>query len=162
MFPSPPPTAASESTKRILSLFGIFPCLSIKPASVAIAVTVPTVSKKSESRSVKMKRIAVTTVTRLKAPVRSIWPKRLKSGFAKILEGMLGTLSPQPFGFTVLPSKFGPILNAFSTMIATTVETPIPIRSAPLTFLTSKPIIKKRPSAKTIIGQPTRFPLSPS
>ena len=140
------------------------PSASIRPPSVAIAVTVPTLSKKSESKSEKIKRIAVTTVTRLNAPVRSIWPKRLKSGFAKIFEGTEGTLSPQPFGLTlpVAPSKLGPILNAFSTMTAITVVVAMPIRRAPLTLRTTRAIIRRSPKAKTTIGQPTRFPLSPN
>ena len=162
IFPIPPPTAAIPSINKMRSIFGIFPWASIKPPSVAIAVTVPTLSKKSESNNEKMRRIAETTVTRLKAPVRSMCPKRLKSGFANTFEGTAGTFSPQPFGLTFLPSKLGPILKAFSTMTARTVVVTIPMRSAPLTFLTTRAIIKQRPNANTTIGQPTRLPLSPS
>ena len=42
ILPAPPATAASESTRRMRSLFGIFPCESINPDSCPIAVTVPT------------------------------------------------------------------------------------------------------------------------
>ena len=58
--------------------------------------------------------------------------------------------------------KFGPILNADSTAIAAAVATAIPIRSAPLTFLTINVIMRNKPSAKIMIGQPTSVPLSPS
>ena len=37
----------------------------------------------------------------------------------------------------------------------------MPINSAPLTFLTINVIIKNRPNAKIMIGQPTSVPLSP-
>jgi hypothetical protein len=101
MLPAPPATAAIESTKRILLLLGMFPSLSIRPASVPIAVTVPTVSKKSESRRVKTKRTAATIVTpsKLNAHSRSNSPKSEKSGVATMLSGTAGTLSPHPFGF---------------------------------------------------------------
>ena len=166
MLPAPPAMAATESTKRMRSLLGIFPLPSIKPPSVAIAVTVPTVSKKSESKSVNTRRIAAMIVTpwTWKPPKRLKCPKRLKSGFATTSCGSAGTFSPQPFGFTlpVAPSKLGPILNAFSTMIARTVVAMMLMRIAPLTFLTKSAIIKIRPNPNTTIGQPTRFPLSPS
>ncbi|CAB4898940.1 unannotated protein [freshwater metagenome] len=166
MLPAPPAIAATESTKRILLLLGTLPSLSIRPPSVAIAVTVPTVSKKSESKSVKTRRIAAMMVTpsTWNPPSRSKSPKRLKSGFATISEGIDGTFSPHPFGLTlpVAPSKLGPILKAFSTMIARTVAAMMLIRIAPLTFFTKSAIIKIRPKPKMIIGHPTRVPLSPS
>ena len=146
------------------SLFGTFPSLSINPASCPIAVTVPTVSKKSESRSVKTNKITVISGTRSSDPNRLNCPKREKSGVATTESGIAGTLSPQPFGFTlpVAPSKFGPILKAVSIMTAKIVASTIPIRIAPFVFLTIKAIVKKRPKAKTMIGQPTRVPPSPS
>ena len=73
--------------------------------SVAIAVTVPTVSKKSESNKVKTKRMPATTEIRLNEPRRLKCPRRLKSGVSTTLLGIEGTLSPQPFGLTFLPSK---------------------------------------------------------
>ena len=163
MLPAPPATAAIESTNKMRSLFGTFPSLSMRSASCPIAVTVPTVSKKSESSNVKMKRIPAISEMRSNEPSRLKLPNNEKSGFETTSEGTAGTFKPQPFGLTlpVAPSKFGPILNADSIAIAATVATMIPIRIAPLTFLTIKPIIRKRPKAKTIVGQPTRVPLSP-
>ena len=163
MLPTPPPTAASESTRRMRSLFGIFPSRSTSPASCPIAVTVPTVSKKSESKRVKTKRIMVINGTRSSEPKRLNCPKRLKSGVATTFSGIAGTLSPQPFGFTlpVAPSKLGPIFSVVSIKTATIVETTMPIKIAPLTFLTIKPMVRKSPSAKTMIGHPTRVPPSP-
>ena len=74
MLPTPPAAAATESTKRILLLFGIFPSASMRFASVAIAVTVPTVSKKSDSKRVKTSRTAATT----EIPAKWNSPKILK------------------------------------------------------------------------------------
>ena len=96
-------------------------------------------------------------------PKRLKSPKRPKSGVATTLSGIAGTFKPQPFGLTlpVAPSKFGPILKEVSIVTATAVAAMIPIRIAPLTFFTINPIVRKRPSANTMIGHPTRVPPSP-
>ena len=52
-------------------------------------------------------------------------------------------------------------MKADSTATAAAVATTMPIRIAPLTFLTNKPIVRKSPSPKMMIGQPTRVPPSP-
>ena len=88
-------------------------------------------------------------------------PKIPKSGVATTASGTAGTFKFQPFGLTPFGPTNGPTLNADSTAIATRVVSVIPIRRAPLTFLTVRPIIKNRPKAKTTTGHPIRFPLSP-
>ena len=98
---------------------------------------------------------------RSKPPRRLKLPKIAKSGVATTASGSAGTFKFHPFGFTPSGPTNGPILNADSTAIATIVVTVIPISKAPLIFLTVRPIIKKRPKAKTTTGQPIRFPLSP-
>ncbi|CAB4694158.1 unannotated protein [freshwater metagenome] len=159
---APPAAAAMESTNKILFALGTFPSRSTKPASWPMAVIVPIVSKKSASKSVKTSKMADTAVILLNEPKRLKCPSKPKSGVAITSLGNAGTLSPQPFGFTLSGAmKFGPTLNADSIAIAATVAKPIPISSAPLIFLTIKPIMRNRPKAKTIIGQPTRVPLSP-
>ena len=126
-------------------------------------MTVPTVSKKSDSNSVKTKRIAATAEILLKDPSRLNEPSNEKSGVAINFSGSAGTFSPQPFGLTLSgATKFGPILNALSIMIANTVALTIPISSAPLVFLTIRATIRSKPITKTTIGQPTRLPPSPS
>ena len=161
--PAPPAAAAIESIRRMRSAPSTLPLRSTNPAWLPIAVIVPIVSKKSASNNVNTSRSAATN------EIRSNPPKILKSpmmsnlGVAAIASGIAGTFKFQPFGFTapVAPLNSGPILKADSTTIARIVEVTIPIRSAPLTFLTVRPIIKNRPNAKTTTGQPTRFPLSP-
>ena len=128
-----------------------------------MAVTVPTVSKKSESRRVKTNRTAETNEIWLNDPKRLNWPKSEKSGVEAIESGSAGMLSPQPFGLlSVGEMKLGPILNALSRMIARMVAPTIPMRIAPLVFRTIKVTMRMRPKMKTTIGHPTRFPPSPS
>ena len=145
------------------SIFSTFPSLSARPASWPIAVTVPTVSKKSDSNRVKTRRITVISGTRSSDPKRLNWPKREKSGVATICSGIAGTFKFQPFGFTapVAPLKSGPIFRVDSIAIAAMVAMIIPMRIAPFTFFTIKPIVRNSPRAKTTIGQPTRVPPSP-
>ena len=94
-------------------------------------------------------------------PKRLNWPIRLKSGAATISEGTAGTFKPQPFGFTFVPSKFGPILKALSIATASTVEIMIPRSSAALILRTIRPMVRNSPKAKTTTGQPTSSPPSP-
>ena len=163
MLAAPPATAANESTRRICSVFGIYPFESMSPASVAIAVTVPTVSKKSDSRRVKTRSIPAMIDTLLNEPSRLKCPRSPKLGLSTILDGTVGTFSPQPLGLNLVSEmKLGPILNAFSISTAARVAAEIPINNAPFTFLTRRPIIKKSPKANTTIGQPTSVPLLPS
>ena len=112
----------------------------------------------------KTKRRAVISGTRSNEPKRLNEPSRPKSGVATTASGRAGTFRFHPFGFTlpVAPSKSGPILKALSRAIASPVEIIIPSRRAALIFLTIKPIVRKRPKAKTITGQPTNSPLFPS
>ena len=112
----------------------------------------------------KTKRIPATALTRLNEPSKSNCPSKSNFGVSKTLSGIRGTFKPQPFGFTfpVAPSKFGPIFRLVSMMTAKIVETIMPINNAPLTLRIIKPMIKISPNTKTIIGQPTRFPPSPS
>jgi len=124
---------------------------------------VPMVSKKSAKRSVKTRRRAVINGTRSNEPKRLNDPRSPKSGVATTDSGIAGTLRFQPFGFTlpVAPSNNGPTLKALSIATASAVETMMPIRRAALTFRTIKPIVRKRPNAKTITGHPTSSPLLP-
>ena len=76
-----------------------------------MAVTVPTVSKKSERRSVKTRRMQAMSGIRSKEPKRLKSPNKEKSGLPTTSLGTTGTLSPQPFGLTspVAPLNPGPI-----------------------------------------------------
>ena len=53
------------------------------------------------------------------------------------------------------------MLYIFWRTIAKMVAPEIPIRIAPLTFRTIRPMIKSVPKTKTTVGQPTRYPLTP-
>jgi len=81
-----------------------------------------------------------------------------------ICAGIFGTFSPQPVGLTSLPvaSTWLPILAMASRMMARTVPPTMPMRIAPLTFLTSMMMIATRPMTKVSVGQPARNPPTPS
>ena len=77
----PPKKAARESTKRTRPIPGTEPSSSARPASAAIPVTVPIVSKKSLSMTAKIVSRATTMLTLPKrAPYQSAWLKVANDG----------------------------------------------------------------------------------
>ncbi len=93
---------------------GRSPFSSVSPASWPTAVTVPTVSKKSASISVKTSSSAASTPTSAKPPNRLKSPTSDRSGAAAMLSGSDGTPSCQPRWKSGLA---GPMLAMASTMM---------------------------------------------
>jgi hypothetical protein len=87
----PPKAAESESTSRMRFRPGSRPFSSSQPASPAIPMTVPMVSKKSASMMEKTLTIAVTAPARQKTERSRPRPTVEKSGQARICEGMTAT-----------------------------------------------------------------------
>ena len=84
----PPAVAASESTSSTRLSRGSFPSRSSQPASPPIPITVPIVSKKSESMMEKMVTAAATTPTRQNTSTFRPAPSVDRSGSAQTFWGI--------------------------------------------------------------------------
>src|SRR6185369_5278141 len=94
----PPAAAASESTSSTRCTSGGLPSSSSSPASALTATTVPIVSKKSASMSVKTSSTALSTPIRANPPNSENCPTSERSGIPATLFGQVGTVSCQPVG----------------------------------------------------------------
>ena len=127
--PKPPAMAATESTSRTLPMPGTEPSGSARPASAAMPVTVPIVSKKSDSMIAKIVRTAVRNPSLVKA-----WN---------------GSWTPSP-----IVEKFGAIVNCDGievtpAMSATIVVIAMLMIRAARTFSANSATVIARPSRNT-------------
>ncbi|MDT4860190.1 hypothetical protein FQZ97_947360 [compost metagenome] len=72
-----------------------------------------------------------------------------------------GATRDQPCGLKFLPSKLGPMCRVNSRMTDRMVEAMMPMRMAPLTLRTSRPMVRMSPKTNTRVGQRRSLPSKP-
>ena len=140
--------AATESTSRTRFNRGSVPSGVSQPPSAPTPMTVPMVSKKSESMMEKIVTTAVMTPTRANTERSNPAPRLEKSGHAE-----------KDFGITACPGSGNarPPVHAF-TIMARTVVAKMPSRRPPVMPRDWNHSIRSRPKRATATGADVSAP----